>query len=127
MEACETDESFFIISIVERVSSTPPSVSISKNLCSPLYSVRFGVAQLIQCLGHWLTLRTILIQFPAVKEFISCTKLPDRLRDSLSSLFNGYRVFFPRGSIGWDVKLITHSHLLTRFRDIQSNTVITSR
>jgi hypothetical protein len=115
------------INVVERVSSTLPSVSISKNLCSPLYSLRVGVAQSVQCLGHWLTVRGILVQFPAVKEFISCTKLPDGLRNSLSSLFNEYRLFFPRRSIGRDVKLITHSHLLTRFRDIQSHSVITSR
>jgi len=97
--------------VVERVSSTPPSVSTSKNLCSPLYSVRAAVAQSVQCSGHWLAVRGIFIQFPAANESFCSTRCPSGLRDPLSSLFNGHRTLFPRGSSGWHVKLTTHLHL----------------
>ena len=83
-----------------------------QNFCSSLYSVRAGEAQSVQCLGQWLAVRGILIQYPASKDSFFSTKCPDGLQDPLSSLFNGFRVLFPRGLSGRDVKLTTHSHLL---------------
>ena len=110
---------FCACTITFQTQSTLPSVSISKNFCSSLHSVRVVVARSVKCLGHWLVVRGILIQFPAGKESFRSTKYPDELRNVLRSLYNGYRVLFPRGSSGCDVKLTTHSNLLTKYTNIR--------
>jgi hypothetical protein len=55
--------------------------------------------------------------------FLSSSKHPVCLQVPPTLLFNGYRVYFPRGKVGPGIRLTTHLHQVQKFK---MNTVIQS-